>query len=339
MSRILVIDDSALILDLLEEFLTGHGFDVTRAPDASSGYEQAVRLKPDLILLDVQLPDVAGFELLRTLRSRPDLRHIPVIMITATAQSTDEKVAAFQSGADDYVLKPFAMPELLERIRIQLRKRAAASTNENAGDISPVPDASPVSTAAASRRPTSLRLALVQALLEPGAIQQPGAVEGAAAFSLTCLLLTSQGALWMSRGTEPRTAVAAMAVAGIWLLAWAILTVLSSLVGSPFRWREAARLIALAGTPLLLQSVGALVFSAWTTLSPTHFSASALLFWPAAPTFLGRVGLFELWSLALLYRLLMQQPSLGRGKSAFLALTVFLAVVLALFAAERGAGG
>src|SRR5438105_3708587 len=107
MSKILVIDDNDLIGKMLNEALTEQGFDVTVAMDANQGYATAIEYQPDLILLDVQLPDVAGSDLIRIIKNRDDLKHIPIIMITGTHGQTDHKVKAFQAGADDYVLKPF----------------------------------------------------------------------------------------------------------------------------------------------------------------------------------------------------------------------------------------
>src|SRR5688500_4487101 len=117
MAKILVIDDSELVSQLLVDYLSEHGFSVLTAHDANSGYLITRETPPDLILLDVQLPDVTGFEVLRVLRKREETKMIPIIMITGTAHSTAEKVRGFQAGADDYVLKPFELPELLERIK------------------------------------------------------------------------------------------------------------------------------------------------------------------------------------------------------------------------------
>src|SRR5258705_4549632 len=107
---------------MLAEALSEQGYEVRVALDANQGYTSAIEFMPDLILLDVQLPDVPGSDLIRIIKNRDDLAHIPIIMITGTHNQTDHKVKAFQSGADDYVLKPFEMPELIERIRAVLRR-------------------------------------------------------------------------------------------------------------------------------------------------------------------------------------------------------------------------
>src|SRR3989442_1103831 len=102
MSRILVIDDNDLIGSMLKEALTEHGYEAKVAMDANSGYATAVNFRPDLMLVDVQLPDVVGFDLVRAMKNREELRAIPIIMITGTANKSEEKVKGFQLGADDY---------------------------------------------------------------------------------------------------------------------------------------------------------------------------------------------------------------------------------------------
>src|SRR5258708_15345572 len=122
MSRILVIDDNDLISRMLREGLSEHGYDVRTALDANQGYTEALQNASDLIILDIQLPDVTGFDLCRMIKNKPELRSIPIIMVTGTASSTEDKVKGFQLGIDDYMLKPFEMPELLERVRAVLRR-------------------------------------------------------------------------------------------------------------------------------------------------------------------------------------------------------------------------
>ncbi len=146
MSRILVIDDSELVGQLLADSLTEHGFEVEVAHDASTGFKMAMEHPPSLILLDVQLPDVTGFEALKVIRSREPIKHVPVILITGTAHSTAEKVKGFQTGADDYVLKPFEMDELLERMKRLLNPRRTASPIAPPSD--PVLEPAKVSAAA-----------------------------------------------------------------------------------------------------------------------------------------------------------------------------------------------
>ena len=131
--RILVVEDERSIADLLERGLTAEGYAVTCAHDGADGERRALSGDFDLVLLDILLPERDGLEVLRTIRAgRPEL---PVIMLTAKGEIED-KVEGLDLGADDYMSKPFALDELLARIRAQLRmpRQAQASALE-AGDI------------------------------------------------------------------------------------------------------------------------------------------------------------------------------------------------------------
>lgn len=120
MSRILVIDDEASIRRLLQVILEGAGHAVLATEDASHGLHALAVDKPDLLILDLGLPDLDGLEALRRLR---EWSQIPVLVLSARANSTD-KVNALDLGADDYLTKPFDAPELLSRIRALLRRIA-----------------------------------------------------------------------------------------------------------------------------------------------------------------------------------------------------------------------
>lgn len=115
--RILVIDDELQIRKLLRVALTGHGYDVTEASNGMDGLIEATGCKPDLIILDMGLPDIDGVEVIKRLR---EWSKIPVIILSVKDREVD-KVAALDAGADDYVTKPFGMGELLARIRAALR--------------------------------------------------------------------------------------------------------------------------------------------------------------------------------------------------------------------------
>jgi len=124
---ILVVDDHANVRVLLEEYLSEHGYRVVTARDGAEALV-AVRIEhPDLILLDVMMPNLDGFEFMRVYRKN---WNIPVILLTARLGETD-KVLGLELGADDYVTKPFGMAELVARIRAVLRR---ASPDENAPD-------------------------------------------------------------------------------------------------------------------------------------------------------------------------------------------------------------
>lgn len=119
MSKILIVEDERTIVDLLSFNLKREGFEVLEAFDGVTGLELALHGGADLILLDVMLPGLDGFELLRRLRRESD---VPVIMLTAREEERD-KVFGLETGADDYVTKPFSVKELIARIRANTRQK------------------------------------------------------------------------------------------------------------------------------------------------------------------------------------------------------------------------
>jgi two-component system, OmpR family, alkaline phosphatase synthesis response regulator PhoP len=122
--RILLVEDEPGLVLTLGDRLTKEGYAVESSGDGESGLERASGETFDLILLDVMLPRLGGFEVLRELRRRG--REVPVIMLTARGQTVD-KVVGLKLGADDYVTKPFEMVELLARIEAKLRRAPAAA--------------------------------------------------------------------------------------------------------------------------------------------------------------------------------------------------------------------
>ena len=122
MRQVLVVEDQRDVAGLIESALRGAGYGVRLAFDARSALAHASAKTFDLIILDLSLPDGDGLILCRALRDRGDFT--PVIMLTGRASEQD-RVAGLDGGADDYVTKPFAMPELMARVRSQLRRVAA----------------------------------------------------------------------------------------------------------------------------------------------------------------------------------------------------------------------
>lgn len=120
MTLILLVDDEPLITDSLTYSLQREGFDVEAVADGLSAIEAAERLNPDLIVLDLMLPDISGFEVCRRLRATTST---PVIMLTARGEEID-RVLGLEVGADDYLAKPFSFRELLARIQATLRRVA-----------------------------------------------------------------------------------------------------------------------------------------------------------------------------------------------------------------------
>jgi two-component system, OmpR family, alkaline phosphatase synthesis response regulator PhoP len=115
---ILVVDDHANVRTLLEEYLAEHGYNVITARDGIEALVEARTHRPDLVLLDVMMPGLDGFEFMRIYRKE---QNVPVILLTARLGETD-KVIGLELGADDYITKPFGMRELVARIRAVLRR-------------------------------------------------------------------------------------------------------------------------------------------------------------------------------------------------------------------------
>jgi diguanylate cyclase (GGDEF)-like protein len=118
---ILVVDDDPDIARFVEVNLRSAGYDVTVAGDGEEALERAAELRPDLVLLDVMMPRIDGFEVAQRLRKNPQTANTSIIMLTAKALSAD-KVTGLQSGADDYIIKPFDPIELLARVKGTLRR-------------------------------------------------------------------------------------------------------------------------------------------------------------------------------------------------------------------------
>jgi two-component system phosphate regulon response regulator PhoB len=121
MAKILVIEDEADIQQILEFNLQQGGHKVTLAGRADEGLRLAREKKPDLVLLDLMLPDMSGTEVCRQIKSDPQLKGTQVIILTAKGEEID-RVVGFELGADDYVVKPFSVRELLLRIQAILRR-------------------------------------------------------------------------------------------------------------------------------------------------------------------------------------------------------------------------
>ncbi len=118
MKTILVVDDKSNVRTLVREYLTEAGFRVMTAENGQNALYAARQEKPDLILLDIMMPEMDGFEFIRAYRKESDT---PIILLTAKMEESD-KVIGLELGADDYVTKPFGMRELLARIRSALRR-------------------------------------------------------------------------------------------------------------------------------------------------------------------------------------------------------------------------
>jgi two-component system, OmpR family, phosphate regulon response regulator PhoB len=123
MAKILVVEDEKDIVDLLRFNLKQAGHDPDVATTGEEALSHVARVRPDLVLLDLMLPDLPGTEICRRIKNDPRTRHVPVIMVTARSDEVD-RLVGFELGADDFVTKPFSVRELLLRVRAVLRRGA-----------------------------------------------------------------------------------------------------------------------------------------------------------------------------------------------------------------------
>lgn len=132
--KILVVDDEKRIVEILQAYLERDGYRVIAAYDGRSALELARSNSPDLIILDLMLPEVSGWDVCRELRRESD---VPIIMLTARDDTTD-KIIGLELGADDYVTKPFEPKEIISRVRAVLRRserKAVSKSTLNVGEI------------------------------------------------------------------------------------------------------------------------------------------------------------------------------------------------------------
>lgn len=127
--KVLVVDDEDNIIELIRLGLRYEGFQVETASDGEQGISLAQRINPDLVILDVMMPKIDGIEVLRRLRANPTTRDIPILMLTAKDEVGD-RILGLQTGADDYLTKPFDFYELLERIKAILRRQSRARSTQ-----------------------------------------------------------------------------------------------------------------------------------------------------------------------------------------------------------------
>ncbi|MFW2389610.1 MAG: response regulator [Polyangiales bacterium] len=133
-SRILVVEDEADLAELVAFNLRGAGHDVFVAHDGNTALAEIQRGQPDLLVLDVMLPDISGIEICRRLRRSAETVRLPVIMLTARSDEVD-RVVGFEVGADDYVAKPFSPRELVLRVEAILRRTAPLAETEGPQSI------------------------------------------------------------------------------------------------------------------------------------------------------------------------------------------------------------
>ena len=128
--KVLIVDDEKNIVDIIAFNLKKEGYDVITATDGEEGVKKTMEENPDLILLDIMMPKMDGYEACRKIREK---KHTPTIMLTARAEEV-VKVLGLEMGPDNYVTKPFGVRELMARIKANLRKVAALQEAQNAGE-------------------------------------------------------------------------------------------------------------------------------------------------------------------------------------------------------------
>jgi two-component system response regulator CpxR len=163
-TRLLIVDDDAGLVELLGQFLTGEGFEVSSERDGERGARAAIERAPDLVILDVMLPGLNGFEALRRIRERSA---VPVVMLSARGEEVD-RVVGLELGADDYLAKPFSPRELAARVRAVLRRGRSAGAPPPApfavGDLELDPGARAVRRAGEPIELTGLEFAILERL-------------------------------------------------------------------------------------------------------------------------------------------------------------------------------
>ncbi len=161
--KVLIVDDDTRLSAMLAEYLAGNGFAVSRSETAGAGIAEIARHQPDIVVLDVMLPDFDGFEALRRIRLTSQ---VPVVMLTAKGDETD-RIVGLEIGADDYLPKPFNPRELLARLRAVLRRRNGGAASHHVmrfGEMEIDPDSRQVRVAGNECALTSYQFDLLVAL-------------------------------------------------------------------------------------------------------------------------------------------------------------------------------
>jgi len=121
MRQVVIIEDEPDITDLLARWFASEGFRVITAGDGRAGLDAAQQHQPDLVILDMRLPAMSGWEVCRSLKGNEDTRGIPIIVLSAIS-GTEDRIAALEMGVDDFVVKPFSVREVIARARAVLRR-------------------------------------------------------------------------------------------------------------------------------------------------------------------------------------------------------------------------
>jgi DNA-binding response OmpR family regulator len=120
-ARILIVEDEDAIMEIVSQALRRHGYETASASDGDAALEKIFSLRPDLVILDLMLPKMDGWEVCRRMRAEPETERIPILMLTARRDERDV-VEGLELGADDYMKKPFSLAELTARVKALLRR-------------------------------------------------------------------------------------------------------------------------------------------------------------------------------------------------------------------------
>lgn len=134
MKKVLLIEDDADLFSLIQYNLEKEGFQFAGSQTGKGAIDLCRREKPDLVILDIMLPDSDGLDICKRIRAHPELSHLPVIFLTARASETD-RIVGLELGANDYIVKPFFVRELIARIKIHFRGQQVAPKVLKAGDL------------------------------------------------------------------------------------------------------------------------------------------------------------------------------------------------------------
>ena len=132
--HILIIEDEEHIVELIKFNLESNGYKVSYAFNGRDGIKRVEMEKPDLVLLDLMLPEIDGIAVCNRIKSNREIKQIPIIMLTAKSSETD-KIIGLEIGADDYITKPFSIRELLTRIKVILRRYQNTQPHKDTGKI------------------------------------------------------------------------------------------------------------------------------------------------------------------------------------------------------------
>jgi len=347
---ILVIDDNSETLELLDDFLSESGYRVRRAETGEKGLAEVAQQLPDLIILDLFLPDLKGSEVCARLRANPKTRSVPVILCTAHQITHEEKIKGFRSGVDDFLIRPFRLDELAARIEAVLRRSAANHVPSEPPPATPAPTPAlkPAAAPAPSDPPpTALHLfqRIWEILNEPRQAMRRPSNPSDFVFCILLVLLTPCLAS-LSRLTQRAPdfdswiGFLSLDMATnvlMWLSIGAAIHLAMPFYGQPYTWRKA---LVAAGWGWSGRVLGALFYGMYPLIAQLgyqmgDFSAGINIIPGISPsdgiTFLSRISIFDIW--AAWITLTAVWSATNEGKRRWDAISIVLGVLCVLLGA------